>query len=182
MSSSQKQAVITLIEKKDLDRCDLKNWRPISLLNVDVKIASKVIAERMKRLLPGLIHHNQTGYIPGRNIGENIRSILDIMSFTQAKNLPGLLLFIDFEKAFDSLEWHFLEKCLELFNFGPDLIRWVNTFYKNVKSCIINNGLCSHYFNVESGVRQGDPLSPYLFVICVEILAIAVTKILKGLK
>ena len=88
--------------------------------------------------------------------------------------MPGLLLFIDFEKAFDSLEWHFLEKCLELFNFGPDLIRWVSTFYKNVKSCIINNGLCSHYFNVERGVRQGDPLSPYLFVICVEILAIAV--------
>ena len=88
LSSSQKQAVITLIEKKDLDRCDLKNWRPISLLNVDAKIASKVIAERMKQLLPGLIHHNQThhnqtGYIPGRNIGENIRSVLDIMSFTQ---------------------------------------------------------------------------------------------------
>lgn len=128
----------------------------------------------MKRLLPGLIHHNQTGYIRGRNIGENIRSILDIMSFTRAKNLPGILLFIDFEKAFDSLEWHFLKKSLELFNFGPDLIRWVNSFYKNVKSCIINNGLCSHYFNVERGVRQGDPLSPYLFVICVEILAIAV--------
>ena len=92
MSSSQKQAVITLIEKKDQDRCDLQNWRPISLLNVDAKIASKVIAERMKRLLPGLIHGNQTGYIPGRNIGENIRSILDIMSFTRTKNLPGLLL------------------------------------------------------------------------------------------
>ena len=104
------------------------------------------------------------------------------MSFTQAKNLPGLLLFIDFEKAFDSLEWHFLEKCLELFNFGPDLIRWVNTFYKNVKSCIINNGQCSHYFNVER--RQGDPLSPYLFVICVEILAIAVRndENIKGIK
>ena len=159
------------MKKKDQDRCDLKNWRPISLLNVDAKIASKVIAERMKRLLPGLIHGNQTGYIPGRNNGENIRSILDIMSFTQTKNLPGLLLFIDFEKAFDSLEWDFLNKCLELFNFGPDFIRWVNTFYKNVKSCIINNGLCSHYFNVERGVRQGDPLSPYLFVIAIEILA-----------
>ena len=63
----------------DQDRCDLKNWRPISLLNVDAKIASKVIAERMKRLLPGLLHHNQSGYIPGRSISENIRSILDIM-------------------------------------------------------------------------------------------------------
>ena len=96
MSSSQRQAVITLIEQKDQDRCDLKNWRPISLLNVDAKIASKVIAERMKRLLPGLIHDNQSGYIPGRWIGENICSIHDIMHYTQAKNLPGLLLFIDF--------------------------------------------------------------------------------------
>lgn len=174
MSSSQRQAVITLIEKKDQDRCDLKNWRPISLLNVDAKIASKVIAERMKRLLPGLIHHNQSGYISGRSIGENIRSILDIMSYTRDKNLPGLLLFIDFEKAFDSLEWVFLNKCLELFGFGPDFIKWINTFYKNIKSCVINNGLCSQYFGVERGVRQGDPLSPYLFVIAVEILAIAV--------
>ena len=66
MSPSQRQAVIILIAKKDQDRCDLKNWRPISLLNVAAKIASKVIAERMKRLLPEVIHNNQSGYIPGR--------------------------------------------------------------------------------------------------------------------
>ena len=170
MSSSQKQAVITLIEKKDQDRCDLKNWRPISLLNVDAKIASKAIAERMKRPLPNLIHENQSGYVPGRHINENIRSILDILDYKKAKNLQGLLLFIDFEKAFDSLEWDFLIKCLKLFNFGPDFIRWVNIFYSNIQSCTINNGLCSHYFNI----GQGDPLSAYLFVTAVEILAIAV--------
>ena len=148
MSSSQRQAVITLIEKKGHDRWDLKNWRPISLLNVDAKIASKVIAERMKRLLPELIHDNQSGYIPGRWIGENIRSILDIMQYTQSKKLLGLLLFIDFEKAFNSLELDYLNRCLQLFNFGHDLIRWVNTFYMNVQSCVVNNGLCSHYFNL----------------------------------
>ena len=128
MSPSQRQAVITLIEKKDQDRCDLQNWRPISLLNVDTKITSKVIAERMKSLLPKLIHYNQSGYIPGRNISEKIRSILDIMDYTRIKNLPGILLFIDFEKAFDSSEWTFLEKCLNQFSFGPDFIRWVNIF------------------------------------------------------
>ena len=98
LSSSQKQAVITLIKNKDQVRCDLENWRPISLLNVDAKTASKAIAERMKRLLPGIIHHNQSGYIPGRNIGENIRSILDIMSFTRAKDLRGLLLSLILRK------------------------------------------------------------------------------------
>ena len=184
MSPSQKQAVITLIEKKDQDRCDLQNWRPISLLNVDTKIASKVIAERMKSLLPKLIHYNQSGYIPGRNINENIRSILDIMDYTKAKKLPGILLFIDFEKAFDSLEWTFLERCLNQFGFGPDFIRWVNAFYKNIQSCIINNGFYSHYFKIERGVRQGDPLSPYLFVTAIEILAIAMRNQddLKGIK
>ena len=113
MSSSQKQAVIliTLIEKKDQDRCDLKNWTPISVLNIDAKIASKAIAERMKRLLPNLIHENQSGSdIPGRRINENIRSVLDILDYTKDKNLQGLSVFIDFEKAFDSLEWDFLIK------------------------------------------------------------------------
>ena len=157
MSPSQRQAVITLIQKKDHDRCDLTNWRPISLLNLDAKIVSKVIAEQMKCLLPELIHNNQSVYIPGRNISENIRSILDIMEYTKVKKLPGLLLFIDFEKAFDSLEWDFLENCLEKFNFGPDLIKWVNTFYNDIQSCVIDNGLCS-----------------LLFVTAVEIFATAI--------
>ena len=153
-------------------------------MNDNAKIASKVIAERMKRILPEIIHNNQSGYIPGRNIVENIRSILDIMDYTKAKNIPGLLLFIDFEKAFDSLDWVFLEKSLEQFNFGPDLIRWVRVFYSDIQSCIINNGLCSDYFSLHHGVRQGDPLSPYLFVVAVEILAIDIRnqENIKGIK
>ena len=85
MSCSQKQAVITLIEKKGKDRSYIENWRPISLVNVDTKVMSKVIATRIKNVLPNIIHHNQTGYVKDRYIGETIRSVFDIMDFTAKK-------------------------------------------------------------------------------------------------
>ena len=105
MSCSQKRAVITLIEKKGKDCTFLENWRPISLVNVDAKIMSKVIASRIKNVLPSIIHHNQTGYVKDCYIGETIRSIFDTMEFTDTKNVSGLMIFIDFQKAFDSVEW-----------------------------------------------------------------------------
>ena len=116
MSSSQQQAIITLIDKKGKDRMFLENWRPISLINVDSKIATNVIANRLKNVLPGII------------IRETARSILDIIAHTDALKLPGVLLFIDFEKAFDPIEHNFLYKALKRFNFGPSFIRWIKTF------------------------------------------------------
>ena len=115
------------------------------MLNVDAKIMAKVIAARIKEVLPNVIHSNQTGYVKDRYIGETVRSIFDIMEFTDAENIPGLLIFIDFQKAFDTLEWDFLLKCLEAFNFGHDFIHWVRLFYKNIQSCVINNGTASDY-------------------------------------
>ena len=105
------------------------------------------------------------------------------MDFTVEENIPGLLIFIDFQKAFDSLEWNFLLRCLESFNFGASLIRWLFTFYKNIQSCVINNGIISDFFTLGRGVRQGDPLSPHLFVIAAEILAISIRQnsMIKGI-
>ena len=98
------------------------------------------------------------------------------MDHTKNTNIAGMLLFIDFEKAFDSLEWNFLFKSLEIFGFGPCLIRWVKTFYSNISSCNINNDICTEYYSINRGVRKGDTLSPYLFIVAVELLAIAILK------
>ena len=173
MSCSQKQAVITLIEKKGKDRSFLENWRLVSLVNVDAKIVSKVLAVRIKNVLPYIIHHNQSGYVKDRYIGETVRSIFDLM-VTLKENIPGLMIFIDFHKAFESIEWIYLVSCLKAFQFGPDFIRWVKTLYKNIQSCVINNDLTTDCFALARGVRQGDPLSPYLFVVVVETLAMAI--------
>lgn len=96
------------------------------------------------------------------------------MDLTVEENIPGLLIFIDFQKAFDSLELNFMLRCLESFNFGSSLIRWVFTFYKNKQSCVINNGIISDFFTLERGVKRGDPLSPYLFLIATETLALPI--------
>ena len=83
-----------------------------------------------------------------------------MMEFTDFKNIPGIFIFIDFKKAFDSLEWHYLFSYLEAFKFGPSFKNWVKMPYTNIQSCVINNGMASDYFTLERGVRQGDPLSP----------------------
>ena len=172
LSNSQRQGVITLLNKKGKDRLQLNNWRPISLLNVDYKILSKVISERIKMVMPKLVHINQTGFIADRHIGDAIRTLIDIVEHCDETQTEGLLMMVDFEKAFDSIEWSFIFKTLIRYNFGEMLLKWIRLFYSDIKACIINNSHTSPYFNISRGVRQGDPISPYLFVLCVEILSI----------
>ena len=171
LSITQKQGIIVCLPKGDKSREYLTNWRPITLLNVVYKIGSTCIANRLKLVLPKLVDEDQTGFIKGRFLGDNIRLLYDTISFVNDNNLPGLVLSLDFEKAFDSVDWGFMEKVLHAFGFGNDIIRWINTFYKDINAYVMVNGQLSKRFSIKRGCRQGDPISPYLFILCAEILA-----------
>ena len=121
LSISQRRGVITLIPKEESSPLKLQNWRPITLLNVDHKIASKAITKRIEQMLPSLIHPDQTGFVKGRYIGENIRLISDVVEQTKKLNCPGILLSLDFQKAFDTLEWSCIHNVLKIYNFGDSL-------------------------------------------------------------
>ena len=125
-----------------------------------------------KKFYPAIISKYQSGYLRERNIGINIRSIFDVSNSIENAKTSGLLVIIDFEKAFDKLDWQFIQKTLVIFGFGKVFCEWVKILYTNIESCIINNGTTSRYFHLHSGIRQGCPLSALKFVLAVELMAI----------
>ena len=125
LSISLRQAVLKLIEKKDRDKRFVKNWRPISLLNVDTEILSKSLAEKLNNVLPELISSNQTAYVKNRCINENGRLISDVIEMCDILDIPVYLVTMDIEKAFDLLDHDFLLFALKKFGFGENFIHWI---------------------------------------------------------
>ena len=176
MSNDQKLGVITLLPKKDKIRVFLKNWRPITLLTVDYKLIAKSLALQLETILPKYILETQFGYVKDRYIGENIRCVIDINDLCTIKNIPALALQIDFEKAFDSINWEFMNRTMTAMGFCGDFIRWIGVLYKNTKSMAMNNGHLTESFNIYRGVHQGCPLSAFLFIILVQVLTYMLNK------
>ena len=131
LSESQYEGVITLLLKPGKDKLSPSNYRPITLLNCNYKIISKVMTNRMHPFLNDLIKKEQNGFMKARNIGDNIRLLFDIIDYANHKKMPGPVLLVDLHKAFDSLHWSFIFAMLKSYGFGNSLINWIRILYKN---------------------------------------------------
>lgn len=172
LTKMQNRGIISLLHKgKGLPRDRLDNWRPITLLNIDYKIVSKSLAARLKQVLPSIVNNDQNGFIKGRSIHNNIRLIEDVLRYVDDCNIPGIMLCVDYRKAFDSIERDFILYALKKFNFGSSFIQWVSVILNNTTNCISNNGHISTFFDVECGVRQGCPIASLLFVASIELIS-----------
>ena len=169
-SLSQRRGTITLIPKKG-DLRERKNWRPVTLLTVDYKIASRAIAGRLLKVLSHVISPDHLGSVPGRFIGETVLLLQNIVEYASLNDIPAALISLDQEKAFDKVDWAFLLKTLKAMGFGPRFLKWVQTVYSGVLSTVQVNGYFTPFFSLSRGVRQGCPLSPLLYIITAEVLA-----------
>ena len=176
LTCSQRQATVSSLEKSGKDNRLLKSWRPISLINVYAKIISKILAGRLSRVLPKIISSNQFAFVKGRTIEELLRLLLDILEFTDQENVSGILFVADYEAAFDSLDHCFIVSVFKKFNFPENFISWIRILQNQTQNCVMNNGYSTCYFPVSRGCRQGDQMSPYTFLLAIEVLTRMVTQ------
>uniref|UniRef100_A0A672HUD6 Reverse transcriptase domain-containing protein n=1 Tax=Salarias fasciatus TaxID=181472 RepID=A0A672HUD6_SALFA len=177
---SCRRAVLTLLPKKG-NLQDIKNWRPVSLLCVDYKLLSKVLASRLGRAMEQVIHRDQTYCVPGRSMVDNVHLIRDVLEVSSSLDIDAGLISVDQEKAFDRVEHSFLWRVMESFGFSAGFIAKIQVLYRDIESVLkINGSLCAP-FRVCRGVRQGCALSGMLYALSLEPLLSKLRSSLQGL-
>jgi hypothetical protein len=170
LALSQRLGIINLLPKKNGDLHFLANWRPISLLNVDYKILSKSLVNRLKLVAAKIIGPSQSAAVPNRSIFDALHLLRNVFYYCKERNIPCLALSLDQAKAFDRVEHDYLFYIMEKMGIGTDFISKVKQLYNNIFSQVLVNGFLTTAFSVTRSVRQGCSLSPLLFVIAIEPL------------